>query len=1314
MSLKVQQQLHPRAKTMTTKVFTLMDRDGISVPVQFTKMADGSYALSVHDATAVGGTAVSGSSSAWSQSAFTATAAGPGYAVGDYLSKVVTTDPTSGDIEAAYWVNITKGTSIDEPASANITATGPTSIVTIYGTPTVNVATLPEVTVKGDAANPVPVSFPATPTVNIGTAPEIVVKGDAANPVPVTVASMPEVTVKGDASNPVPVTVTSMPAINVSSSSAAWSSLDYVVTTAGTGYALSDHVSKLVVSDATSGNVTASYWVNVTQGTHLSAAPNASDITLSSSGSGGGTASSVSITNTPSVNVANTPTVNIGTMPEVTVKGDAANPVPVTVAGTPTVNVGTMPEVVVKGDAASPVPVTVTSMPTVNVTAASIVWNNLDFTATAAATGYAIGDHISKFVVSDASSGSVSATFWVNMTQGTHLASAPASADITAASSGGGTASSVTVTNTPSVTISGTPSVSVTGTPNVAISGTPTVNVGTMPEVTVKGDAASPVPVTVSGTPAVTVSGTATVAEAHPRAITAVDYVASVAGTGFSVGDYLTHVVVTDQAAGTVLNTYWVNATLGTVLGSAPASASIAPRSASSGSSSTVTVNNPTSSPVPVAVTTMPAISVASQGYAWSEAQYTTTVDGTGFAAGDTLSHVVVTDPATGTLIVAYWVNVTQGAKLASAPASASLASGANAVSISNTPTVNIGTIPEVTVKGDAASPVPVSFPTTPTVNIGTAPEIMVKGDSANPVPVTVGNSRVSTSVNFISSAAGTGYASGDYVSHVVTTEPTTGTVIAAYWINITQGAILATAPATASLSLASQTGSQNTNITQWGTGTVASAGMAGVVAVGGAVADGVAPAVNAQLVGGVTPSGLMKSLRLDDAGGISGPGEVLYTGFTFTAGSAVPVEGTSARTYQGLPGRDCELFVGISAQGNAANTIQVEGSWDNVVFSVIPLTRIDTYAAGALCASAAAFTPASGATYKGRTYGYPIIRIHQTALTTTGTTVSEMRLVPLHSAPGESMCAFSLSAVSTIESTGGNSGSVMTGGVKTLYIPVAGQTKFQVIIDAFVYGTAAPTVSTLIVEGTNDNGNNWVTLSGTTGISNNSGVMTAVGALGKPACAVLEGDCSDYDAIRVRWSAYTAGTATNAYYHGGIKLIPVGGARTPGNQPAPAYRIAMQQSAAANTTTYIMAINAGPSKTTRVKRITIWNQGVAATAAGTYTLHVYRTTTAATGGLTYSVYPANKTDPSFTGSAQGNPTTLTTGSGQGDFFAIIPVGTAYVANPPYVIDFTAGGTMKGLEISPGVANGIVVYAVTGSVTGAVSPIIVSFDFTEE
>ena len=98
---------------MTTKVFTLMDRDGVSVPVQFTKMADGSYALSVHDATAVGGTAVSGSSSAWSQSAFTATAAGPGYAVGDYLSKVVTTDPTSGDIEAAYWVNITKGTSID-------------------------------------------------------------------------------------------------------------------------------------------------------------------------------------------------------------------------------------------------------------------------------------------------------------------------------------------------------------------------------------------------------------------------------------------------------------------------------------------------------------------------------------------------------------------------------------------------------------------------------------------------------------------------------------------------------------------------------------------------------------------------------------------------------------------------------------------------------------------------------------------------------------------------------------------------------------------------------------------------------------------------------------------------------------------------------------------------------------------------------------------------------------------------------------------------------------------------------------------------
>lgn len=102
---------------------------------------------------------------------------------------------------------------------------------------TVNIGSMPEVEIKNDVGNPVPVSgtvsatqgtspwvvgvhgvtqstspWVVSGTVNIGTIPEVEIKNDAGNPVPVNgtvnIGTMPEVEIKNDTGNPVPVTMT--------------------------------------------------------------------------------------------------------------------------------------------------------------------------------------------------------------------------------------------------------------------------------------------------------------------------------------------------------------------------------------------------------------------------------------------------------------------------------------------------------------------------------------------------------------------------------------------------------------------------------------------------------------------------------------------------------------------------------------------------------------------------------------------------------------------------------------------------------------------------------------------------------------------------------------------------------------------------------------------------------------------------------------------------------------------------------------------------------------------------------------------------
>ena len=57
-------------------------------------------------------------------------------------------------------------------------------------------------------------------------------------------------------------------------------------------------------------------------------------------------------------------------------------------------------------------------------------------------------------------------------------------------------------------------------------------------------------------------------------------YQATAAGTGFALNDFLDHFVTADPASGAVISSFWLNATQGTVLASAPSSASITPAAA--------------------------------------------------------------------------------------------------------------------------------------------------------------------------------------------------------------------------------------------------------------------------------------------------------------------------------------------------------------------------------------------------------------------------------------------------------------------------------------------------------------------------------------------------------------------------------------------------------------------------------------------------------------------------------------------------------------------------------------------------------------
>jgi len=80
----------------------------------------------------------------------------------------------------------------------------------------------------------------------------------------------------------------------------------------------------------------------------------------------------------------------------------------------------------------------------------------------------------------------------------------------------------------------------------------------------------------------------------------------------------------------------------------------------------------------------------------------------------------------------------------------------------------------------------------TPTGGVSTGP-----GSGARPA---AGASIVVDSSRYQATIAGTGYVIGDYLSHIVTTDPTTGIILAYFWLNVTQNTKLAASPVSANI----------------------------------------------------------------------------------------------------------------------------------------------------------------------------------------------------------------------------------------------------------------------------------------------------------------------------------------------------------------------------------------------------------------------------------------------------------------------------------------------------------------------------------
>lgn len=478
-----------------------------------------------------------------------------------------------------------------------------------------------------------------------------------------------------------------------------------------------------------------------------------------------------------------------------------------------------------------------------------------------------------------------------------------------------------------------------------------------------------------------------------------------------------------------------------------------------------------------------------------------------------------------------------------------------------------------------------------------------------------------------------------------------------------------------ASLEASSPTISSNT--AQIAGTTTVNAGLAGVQAIGGNVAPGTAPTTNPVPLA-TDFGGLTRRMLLDAGGGLTGPGEIVVP-FSVGTGAASVTDGTNGKTIA-VPPVEADVYIGFTAISTTP-TIQLEYTNDGVLFSVIPLTRIDNTAASLQYAAGAAFTPVINAVYKGRVYGANALRVHLVAGSASNTT-GFIRFAPASASmtpPGTLTSAFCFNAANTTEAAGVANGAVQTGGVRTLAVSNKGAAKGQLIVEA-VTGTLS-----LVVEGIQDGASTWQSLS-LQPVGGGALVTTLsfTGTSALPTGGMWEFDASTFKQVRARCSSFTSGVS-----YGTLRVMNLPNHDGIQNSAKPSYNYA-QTGLTPTASTNLLAIESGASKVTRLKRLII--QPGTATAAGIATLTINRETTAgSTNAVTIdNTFNRDTSDANYSGIVRSSG--LAAGTNAATKWVIpIPTPINTTANPaaPIIVDFTNGGTQKGFMIPVGTANGL-------------------------
>lgn len=274
----------------------------------------------------------------------------------------------------------------------------------------------------------------------------------------------------------------------------------------------------------------------------------------------------------------------------------------------------------------------------------------------------------------------------------------------------------------------------------------------------------------------------------------------------------------------------------------------------------------------------------------------------------------------------------------------------------------------------------------------------------------------------------------------------------------------------------------------------------------------------------------------------------------------------------------------------------------------------------------------------------------------------------------------FSLTATNTTEGAG----------VRTIAVPFANST--------FTFSYISAATATLAVEGSLD-GTTYGTITmynenATTGVNN----VTSVTAAG-----VWTGSCGSFKFLRVHCTAFTSGTGTGTLKITNTNTI---------NLKAPTYSFSLN-ALTPTASTNLCVIESSASKVTTLKRLII-NPGTA-TANGWATLTLTRNTVAASAaGTAVTPSPRESSDAAFAGIVRSGAFTLTGVTSTATQIAIpipTPISTTTTPAVPFVVDFTNGGTIKGVTIPMATTNGLML--VHSGLAGAAN-FGITAEFTEE